>query len=191
MQIGESLGLRGPFGASWPVDECRGRDVIIVAGGIGLAPLRPALRGIAARRWEFGRVTLIHGARSPQSLLFPAECEAWTEQGIDVQTTVDRAGVDWRGNIGVATLLLDRLQPLEAARTAVWMCGPEVMMRYAVRSALWRGLVPGQIYVSLERNMQCAVGLCGHCQLGPEFICKDGPVFRYDRVAPYLRVENF
>jgi NAD(P)H-flavin reductase len=190
LQVGETLGVRGPFGTAWPLDAARGQDIVLIAGGIGLAPLRPAIERIAASPADYGRVTLVHGARSPESLLFARDYAAWNAAGVRVETTVDRPARGWTGNIGVATLILDRLHPFDAPRATIWMCGPEVMMRYAARSALYRGVPPGRIYVSLERNMQCAVGLCGHCQLGPAFICKDGPVFRYDRVSPFLRVEN-
>jgi NAD(P)H-flavin reductase len=188
--VGGQLGLRGPFGTSWPIEECHGKDVILVAGGIGLAPLRPAVEQLLAQRSEFGRVTLIYGARSPDTLLYTSQFADWISRGLNLQITVDRATTDWSGNIGVVPLLVDRLRPLTPANSIILTCGPEVMMRYTVRSALERGMNSTQIYLSLERNMQCAVGLCGHCQLGPAFICKDGPVFRHDKIVPYLRVEN-
>lgn len=190
MGLGVTLGLRGPFGTAWPLDECRGRDVLLVAGGIGLAPLRPAIEHLLANRAQYGRVTLIYGARSPDLLLYTSQYQNWRQDGLTISTTVDRALQGWQGNIGVVPLLLDRLRPLEVAKTTVMMCGPEVMMRYAARSLYNRGLRANQIYASLERNMQCAVGHCGHCQLGPAFICRNGPVFRYDTIEPYLRVEN-
>jgi NAD(P)H-flavin reductase len=188
--VGGQLGLRGPYGTSWPLDACAGADVVLAAGGIGLAPLRSAIAEILAQRPRYGRVTLIYGARTPVSLLYTGQYADWDAGGIRVQTTVDRATSDWQGNIGVVPLLLDRLRSLQPENTIVLACGPEVMMRYAIRSAFERGIQPAQIFLSLERNMQCAVGLCGHCQLGPTFICKDGPVFRHDRIAPYLRMED-
>jgi NAD(P)H-flavin reductase len=186
---GACLGLRGPYGSSWPVNDCAGRDVVLVAGGIGLAPLRPAIRYLLNARQRYGRLTLLYGARTPDTLLYQSEFDAWTDQGLHVVTTVDRSTPGWLGNVGVVTLLLDRLRPLVAEQSAMLVCGPDVMMRYVVRSALARGIGSRQIWLSLERNMQCAVGLCGHCQLGPEFVCKDGPVFRHDVIAPYLGVE--
>lgn len=183
------LGLRGPFGTAWPLDDFPGADFIVLAGGIGLAPLRPAIEYLLEHRDDYGRLTLIYGARSPDSILFARQFADWMARGMQVQVTVDRATPEWTGNIGVVPLLFDRLRPLVVAQSVVLTCGPEVMMRYAARSALERGLTPEQIYVSLERNMQCAVGLCGHCQLGPAFICRDGPIFRYDRMAPYLAIE--
>lgn len=189
MKRGDTLGLRGPFGTAWPVDLGHGGDVVLVAGGIGLAPLRPAIYDLLANRESYRTLTLLCGARSPETLLFPAEYAAWRERGMAVQVTVDRAGVDWSGNVGVVPLLLDRLPLADPARTLVLMCGPEVMMRYSARSARDRGIPVENIWLTAERNMQCAVGLCGHCQWGPEFVCKDGPVFRYDRVERFLSVE--
>jgi len=186
---GGCLGLRGPFGTAWPLDECRGADVILLAGGIGLAPLRPAVEYLLAQRENYGRLTLIYGARTPGTLLYTRQFADWSARGMQVQVTVDRATPDWTGNIGVVPLLLDRLRPLVPADSVILTCGPEVMMRYAVRGAFERGMRAEQIYLSLERNMQCAVGLCGHCQLGPAFICRDGPIFRHDRIAPFLGIE--
>ncbi len=190
MQVGETLGLRGPFGTSWPMVDCIGRDVILVSGGIGLAPLRPAIYTFLQRRRQFGRLNLLYGARSPDALLYEREHEEWSRAGMIVQTTVDRSAPGWVGNVGVVTLLLERLRSFDPRNTVLLCCGPEVMMKFTVMTALHRGLAPEQIWISMERNMQCAVGLCGHCQLGPEFICKDGPVFRYDRIAPFVEVEG-
>lgn len=189
-QIGDTLGVRGPFGQGWPIEEWCGEDVILVAGGIGLAPLRPVIYELLRRRADFGRITLIYGARTPETLLYPTEYAAWEQGGIAILTTVDRAAPDWSGRLGVVTLLLDRLLLQRSARTHVAMCGPEVMMRYTAISARKRGIPDEHQWVSLERNMQCAAGLCGHCQLGPMFVCKDGPVFRLDRVRPLLAVEG-
>ena len=189
-KAGDTLGLRAPFGSAWPLDECRGGDLVIVAGGLGLPPLRPAIYEVLKNRGDFGRVTLIYGSRTPDTLIYAREYSDWTSRGIDVQTTVDQADLDWKGNVGVVPLLLDRLQPLAADRTVVLTCGPEVMMRYTVRSAAKRGIQIEHVWASTERNMQCAIGLCGHCQFGPEFICKNGPVFRYDRIEPWLNIEG-
>ena len=175
---------------SWPIDQCVGRDVILVAGGIGLAPLRPAIYQIIDHRADFGHVTVIHGSRTPGGLLYVREYDQWRAGGLDVETTVDRASPDWHGNVGVATLLLDRMPLPRPDQTTVLVCGPEVMMHFASKSALGRGIPANAMWLSSERNMQCAVGLCGHCQLGPAFVCKDGPVFRYDRLAPFLQVEG-
>jgi NAD(P)H-flavin reductase len=187
---GGTLALRGPYGSSWPLEECAGADVILVAGGIGLAPLRPALYSCLENCKRFGRISLLYGARAPDMLLYTREYDAWTDRRLDVYTTVDRFQPGWSGNVGVVTLLVDRLRPLSPGNSVLFLCGPEVMMRYSVRSALERGLRKDQIWVSLERNMQCAVGLCGHCQLGPAFVCKDGPIFRYDKIEAFLDVEG-
>ena len=188
LRMGDTLGLRGPFGSSWPLELCDGNDVVLVAGGLGLPPLRPVIQQLARHRQNYGRVTLIYGSRTPDTLIYAGQYDDWSNAQIDVQTTVDRADLNWTGNVGVVPLLLDRLQPLAPERTIVFTCGPEVMMRYTVRSAVARGIPLERVWISTERNMQCAIGLCGHCQLGPEFICKDGPVFRYDRIAPWLAV---
>lgn len=190
MQVGETLGLRGPFGSSWPLTECVGRDVVLVCGGIGLPPLRPAIYTMLRDRSKFRRITLMCGARSPETLLYTREFEAWSRQGLEIQTTVDRHAPGWQGNVGVVTQLLEQSTSFEPSNTTLFCCGPEVMMRFTVRAAQRRGMSTSQVWVSTERNMQCAVGLCGHCQLGPAFICKDGPVFRYDKIAPFLAVEG-
>ena len=188
--VGGSLGLRGPYGTPWPLAQCVGADVVLVAGGLGMAPLRPVVYQLLADRGRFGRIELLLGARMPDGLLFAREFPAWQAGSLQVQTTVDRYETGWPGNVGPVPLLLERLTPLEPANTQLLICGPEVMMQYTVRAALQRGLKKGQIWLSLERNMQCAVGMCGHCQLGPAFICKDGPVFRYDKIEPFLQVQH-
>lgn len=188
--VGGSLGLRGPFGSCWPLDQAIGKDLILVAGGIGLPPLRPVIYEIAARRDEFASVAVLYGARTPDTLLYQAEYDAWRKAGIDLHLTADMSGTGWNGAVGVVPLLLDRLPLADAARTQVWMCGPEVMLKYTVKSALRRGIHTGNLWLSMERNMQCAIGLCGHCQLGPEFVCRNGPVFPWNRMAPYLDVKG-
>lgn len=190
LEPGDTLGLRGPFGTSWPVADCEGRDVVLVTGGIGLAPIRPVIYSLLHQPEKYGKVYLLHGGRSPSTLLYAGEYNDWMEHGLNVQTTVDRAEPGWNGNVGVVTLLMERLRGIDPANTILLSCGPDVMMRFAVKTALGLGIAAERIWVSLERNMQCAVGLCGHCQLGPEFICKDGPVFRLDRIAPFVNVEG-
>lgn len=189
LKVGDTLGLRGPFGSAWPLDLCEAADLVIVAGGLGLPPLRPVIYDVIEHRQRYGKVTLIYGSRTADTLIYTREFDDWSRHGVDVQTTVDRADLGWTGNIGVVPLLVDRLQPFAPERAIVLTCGPEVMMRFTVRSAVSRGMRTERIWASMERNMQCAIGLCGHCQFGPEFICKDGPVFRYDRIEPWLKVE--
>ena len=190
LKPGDTLGLRGPFGTGWPVDQPHGKDLIVVAGGLGLAPLRPLIYHVIHHRNHFDRVWLICGARTPDGLLYIREHDLWRQSGINVLLTVDRATAGWTGHIGVVTLLIDRLQLPRPNQTQLVACGPEVMMKYAAVSGRRLGVDEKQIWVSLERNMQCAAGLCGHCQLGPEFICKDGPVLRYDQIRQYLFVEQ-
>jgi NAD(P)H-flavin reductase len=163
--------------------EAAGQDVLVVAGGLGLAPLRPVVYEVLRRRAEFRHVAVLYGARSPEDVLYRRELERWRGRfDLRVLVTVDRAGPEWRGRTGVVTALFDALQ-LDPAGTVAMICGPEVMMRFTVRELTARGLAEERIYVSLERNMKCAVGLCGHCQYGPFFVCQDGPVHRVDRVA--------
>jgi len=180
------VGLRGPYGHGWPLANAKGGDLLIVAGGLGLAPLRAAVYSVLRHRAEFRDVALVVGARTPQDLIFRAELEQWArEDRIQVLVTVDRAGTDWEGPVGVVPSLL-RQARFEPERTLAFVCGPEVMMRFTERELARLGVGPAQLYLALERNMKCAVGLCGRCQLGPAFLCKDGPVLRYDRVLPFF-----
>lgn len=183
---GVSVGVRGPFGTSWPVEAARGRDVIIMAGGIGLAPLRPAIYRVLRNRSEYGRLIILYGTRRPRDLLFRKELSAWGRQPeTQVLTTVDSGGQEWRGHVGVVTTLF-RYARLQPAQSVAMVCGPEIMMRFAARELQVQGVASSDIYLSMERNMKCAVGFCGHCQWGPHFICKDGPVFPYSRIRPLL-----
>jgi NAD(P)H-flavin reductase len=185
---GATVGLRGPYGTAWPVDRALGHDLVIVAGGIGLAPLRPAVYHALAHRGQYGRVVLLYGARSPKDILYPRELREWRGRfDVEVEVTVDRATADWQGSVGVVTRLVDR-SPFDPASAVAFLCGPEVMIRFGVMALARRGIPDGRLFVSLERNMKCAVGLCGHCQLGPYFVCRDGPVFAYDRVRDLLRI---
>ena len=185
-QPGESIGVRGPFGTPWPMKEARGKSVLIVAGGIGLAPLRPAIYHILRHRGDYNRLMILYGARSPRDILYKKELAAWSLLP-DTQSlvTVDYGGVSWRGHVGVVTTLFKsiRTQPTE---TIALLCGPEIMMRYASRELQSRGIPKQQIYLSMERNMKCAAGFCGHCQLGPFFVCKDGPVFSCAAIEPWM-----
>lgn len=189
-RVGGSLLVRGPFGSSWPLEECGEEPMVIVAGGIGLAPLRDAIDSLLERRPRSSTTTLIYGARSPDLLLYQQQYSDWQRRGLNLYVTVDHAPLSWNGCIGVVTIVLDRVLAQFSHPPRVLSCGPEVMMRYVARTALQRGVPAERIWLSLERNMQCAVGFCGHCQLGPAFICKDGPVLRYDVIAPYLDVEQ-
>jgi NAD(P)H-flavin reductase len=185
-RVGDSVGVRGPFGAGWPTAAARGRDVIVVAGGIGLAPLRPLIYQVLQNRKDYGRLVILYGARSPRDLLYRKELATWARnRDIQVLVTVDYGGLGWRGHVGVVTTLF-KYARLEPARSIAMVCGPEIMMRFVTRELETQGLSRDDIYLSMERNMKCAVGFCGHCQYGPHFICKDGPVFRYEQMRPLL-----
>jgi NAD(P)H-flavin reductase len=187
---GEVVGVRGPYGVGWPLDRAQGRDVILLAGGLGLAPLRPALYALFAERARYGRIEIILGARTPADLLYYPELQQWRARtDARLQVTVDSAGREWYGDVGVATARLPDAR-FDPDRTVAFVCGPEIMMRLSAQALEARGVPPEAIYLSMERNMKCAIGQCGHCQLGPEFVCRDGPVLPWARLGPYLRVRE-
>jgi NAD(P)H-flavin reductase len=180
------LGVRGPFGTDWGLESAVGNDVVIVAGGVGLAPLRPVVLGALRRRGEYGRVVLVAGARSPGEFLFRAQLADWVARpDLDVQLTVDSPAAGWDGPVGFVTEPLGRLE-VDPATTIAFVCGPEPMMRFSANVLLDKGVSPDRIRVSLERNMQCGIGVCGHCQLGPLLVCRDGPVVDYVTAEPLL-----
>jgi NAD(P)H-flavin reductase len=187
LRRGDMLGVRGPFGSCWPIEQAAGHDVVLIAGGIGLAPLRGALSQLLRRRNKPGKVVLLYGVRTPEDMLYRHELERWRSAGLQIFATADRATGSWPGHVGVVTALIPRA-PFDPVNTVAMVCGPEVMMRYTVLELQKRGISEKSIFLSMERNMKCAVGFCGHCQFGPEFICKDGPVFRYDRVKKWLEI---
>jgi NAD(P)H-flavin reductase len=183
LKPGDTIGVRGPFGNHWPVAEEDGRDFVVVAGGIGLAPLRPVLYHLMAQRERYRNIVLLYGARSPEEILYKRELERWRGKfDLEVQVTVDRGSSGWRGNVGVVTPLIARA-PFNPSNTVALLCGPEIMVRFAAMELQKRGVAPERTYLSMERNMKCALGYCGHCQYGPMFVCKDGPVFRLDLIA--------
>ena len=187
LEPGGLLGVRGPYGTSWPIEGAEGRDIVVVAGGIGLAPLRPVIYHVLAHRERYRRLVIAYGGRSPAELLYTEELERWRGRfDVELDVTVDAAGADWRGRVGVVPTLVPRAQ-LEAARTTAFVCGPEVMLRFTAAALRDAGLPDEAIHVSLERSMKCAVGHCGHCQLREFFVCKEGPVFSYDRVRTLIR----
>jgi NAD(P)H-flavin reductase len=190
LEPGAMIGVRGPFGTSWPVTTAEGSDVVIIAGGLGIAPLRPAIYGILANRRRYGHVVILVGSRNPKDLLYRLELEEWRRRlDIDIEVTVDHADADWRGNVGVVPGLIPRAA-FDPEETVALVCGPEVMMRFTVSALRDAGVASERIYLSMERNMKCAVGLCGHCQFGPAFICKDGPVMRYDKIGEIFAVRE-
>jgi len=190
MERDDTIGLRGPYGSHWPVEESTGADIVFVAGGIGLAPLRPALYQVLASRRTYGKVVLLYGTRTPADILFRNEVEEWRSRfDLQVLVTVDRGDPDWLGEVGVVTRLLRQAQ-FDPGSAVAMICGPEIMMRFTIVELQDRGISPDSLFVSLERNMKCGIGLCGHCQLGPTFICKDGPVYRYDLAKRLLSIRE-
>jgi len=186
LRRGGLVGVRGPFGTSWPVEEAKGRDVVIVTGGIGLPPLRPSVYQLLSKKQEYGKLVLLYGARTPEDIVYGQEIEQWRKRSdIAVDVTVDRATGQWRGNVGVVTTLIPKAT-FDPANTIAMIVGPEIMMRFTIAELQRRGLRDESIHISMERNMKCGFGFCGHCQFGPFFVCKDGPVFRYDRVKPFF-----
>jgi len=186
---GEVLGVRGPFGRPWPMGEIEGADVLVVAGGIGLAPLRPAILALLARRERYGRLLLLYGGRSPEQLLYTGELQEWAARGLDVSVTVDSAGPEWIGHVGVVPRLVHgaRFDPSSAVAL---LCGPEVMMRFTAAALAQAGVGSDRVHASMERNMQCGIGHCGHCQLGPTLVCRDGPVYRWSELEPWLAIRE-
>jgi len=187
---GAAVGLRGPFGTSWPVEAAEGSDVVFVAGGLGLAPLRPAIYAVLASRERYRRIVILFGCRDPNEMLYRHELELWRQHlDVAVEVTVDQARADWHGNVGVVPPLIGRAG-FDPPSTFAFVCGPEVMMRFTASALLAQDVPAERIYLSMERNMKCAIGLCGHCQFGPSFICKDGPVMRLDRIAGILAMRE-
>lgn len=179
LKVGDTLGVRGPYGSSWPVEKAIGCDVVIVAGGIGLAPLRPVIYYILSQREKYGKVVLLYGTRTPEDILFRKDLEKWRGRfDLETHLTVDRATGSWHGNVGVVTTLIGRA-PFDPLNCIAMVCGPEIMMRFTVLELQKRGVEDDKIFISMERNMKCGIGLCGHCQLGPTFVCKEGPVYTY------------
>ncbi len=190
LKVGDTVGVRGPFGSHWPVAEAAGQDIIIMTGGLGLPPLRPVIYHILNHREQFGKVYLLYGARTPLDMVFRSELEAWhSEKNIEVLLTVDKAQGQWAGNIGVVPNLLNQVE-VDLNNVCAMMCGPEVMMHFARLALNKMGVKDEQVYVSMERNMKCAIGHCGHCQWGPHFICKDGPIFRFDHISDLFAVHE-
>jgi NAD(P)H-flavin reductase len=182
LRAGHMIGLRGPFGRGWPIQEAEGHDIVVVTGGIGLAPLRPLIYHVLTNRHRYGRLVLLYGARTANDILYEKQLESWRSRfDMDVYITVDRATADWRGHVGVVTQLIPFV-PFDPYNSTAFICGPEIMMKYTINALAKRSLPSDRTYVSMERNMKCAIGYCGHCQYGSEFICKDGPVFRFDEI---------
>lgn len=187
LKTGDMIGVRGPFGTAWPVEHAQGNDVVIIAGGIGLAPLRPVIYQILADRRKYGKFILLYGTRTPSDILYRKELESWRSRlDMEVHVTVDRASTNWQGNVGVVTTLIPKAG-FDPQHTTAMVCGPEIMMRYVALELQKRGVPMGSVHASMERNMKCGIGLCGHCQMGSTFICKDGPVYPYDKIRELLQ----
>ena len=188
LKTGDVLGIRGPYGTAWPMAESEGNDVIVVAGGLGLAPLRPAIYRLFVQRERYRRIVVLYGTRSPADILFRREIERWRQRlDVAVEVTVDHADSVWHGEVGVVTKLVGRAA-FDPSHTIGLVCGPEMMMRFTATALEGAGVAPERIFLSLERNMKCAIGHCGHCQLGPILLCRDGPVLRFDRIRSMLTV---
>lgn len=190
LKAGDILGLRGPFGTCWPLDVAEGMDLVFVAGGIGLAPLRPAIYAAMNNRGRYGNIAVLYGARTPEDMLFTKEVARWKSRfDIDVHVTVDRATGNWQGRVGLVTNLIAS-GGFDPNNAVAYTCGPEIMMVYVAKTLRARGIPEDRIYLSMERNMKCGVGLCGHCQWGTSFVCRDGPVFRYDQIVEKLNIQE-
>lgn len=187
---GDVIGVRGPFGSAWPVKAVEGSDVVIIAGGVGLAPLRPAIHHVLANRSKYGRFVILYGARTPHDIMFTSELRKWRGRfDTQVNVTVDHAAGDWAGNVGAVTKLIPRAV-FDPRHAAIFVCGPEIMMRFTIAELDGLGVAKNSIYVSMERNMKCAVGICGHCQFGEYFVCRDGPVFPYGKIEALFKVRE-
>jgi NAD(P)H-flavin reductase len=190
LELGDYVGVRGPFGTAWPMEAAEGKDLVIVAGGIGIAPVRPAIYEALNQRERFDQFVLLYGARTPSDLVYQGEVKDWRSRfDAVVDVSVDSAGSDYRGSVGVVTRLIPNA-PFDPDNAIAFVIGPEIMMRFTVTELRNRGVPRDQIYISMERNMQCAVGFCGHCQFGNLFVCHDGAVFNYDAVRSYLPVKE-
>ncbi|GGY33459.1 oxidoreductase [Streptomyces djakartensis] len=191
LRPGSQVGLRGPFGTGWGLERAAGQDIVVVTGGIGLAPLRPLVLAALAARRAYGRLNLLVGSRTPEDLLYADRIRAWVDSHgpLHCQVTVDRPSPAWWGHVGLVTTLLNSAL-FTPENTTAYVCGPEPMIRATARDLLHRGVRPERIRVSLERNMRCATGHCGHCQLGGVLMCLDGPVIGWDRVESLLAVRE-
>lgn len=188
LRAGDRVGVRGPYGKPWPVEAALDRHLLVVAGGLGLAPTRPILHWALRNRERIKGLHLLYGARTPDAVLYPAQLLGWSGAAdMTVKVTVDRHSADWSGHVGVVTELVPSL-PFDPAEGTAMICGPEVMMRFSLQALQGWGLAPERMYVSMERSMKCGVGWCGHCQLGPYLLCRDGPVFSAPQMTPLLGV---
>jgi len=190
LRAGDSIGLRGPFGKQWPLEGASGKQLLVIAGGLGLPPLRPVIEEARSEPRRFDGVKIIYGARTPDDLIYKSEYEKWSNsEGCEFLLTVDRGDKGWTGNVGVVTTLFKKAG-IRPGQAVAFVCGPELMIKFSIIELTKMGVSPESIFVSMERNMSCGVGTCGHCQMGPLFICRDGPVFAYTRVMKYFPGEG-
>ena len=188
LNVGEQIGVRGPFGTIWSEDAAEGKDVLIIMGGVGFAPLKPLIESFSRNRDRINHFNILYGTRSPENIIFHKDVIALqSNPDINFQITVDHAYSSWQGNVGVVTTLMNKAD-FDPENTIAYVCGPEIMMRYAATSCLSAQIPEENIYLSMERNMKCATGFCGHCQFGPYFVCKDGAVFKYPQIKPFLNI---
>jgi len=186
LRPGDKLGLRGPFGKPWPMKEAYGMQLVVVAGGLGLPPLRPVILEAIRKPESFEGVKILYGARTPSDLIFQSEFPAWEKaKGCEFFVTVDRGDAKWKGNVGVVTTLFPGAG-IKPSQAVAFVCGPELMIKFVILELVKIGVPKERIFVSMERNMKCGVGTCGHCQLGPNFICKDGPIFAYPQIERFF-----
>jgi NAD(P)H-flavin reductase len=187
---GDVIGLRGPYGSAWPLREAEGKRVIIVTGGLGCAPVVSVINYIIQRRASYGRLQILHGVKTPKDLLYRERFRAWRQiPDTEVYLTVDHPDRQWRYSVGMVTNLFSQIE-IDPENSIAMMCGPEIMMRYAARDLMRHGLPADQIYISMERNMKCAIAFCGHCQFGPTFVCREGPVYRFDRIQKWFETRE-
>ena len=192
LKEGDSLGLRGPFGQGWPIKQLEGKDVLVITGGIAVAPVVAAVNEIIRKRHRYGRLTILQGVTHDLGHIFNNKYQEWSlAPNTEVHITSMEAGAGWRYRKGLVTALVEDLQLADTAHTYALMCGPQAMMQATIEVLKRKGLEEEYLYVSLERNMQCGLGHCGHCQLGEKFICKDGPVFTYAEIKQALVLEAF
>lgn len=190
LKAGDTIGIRGPFGSTWPLHEAEGKDLLFISGGVGLAPLRPAIYDALAVRDHYKNIAILYGARTPEDILFGDELLQWKARfDLDVQVTVDRATGDWQGRVGFVTDIV-AAGGFDPANAVAMICGPEMMMQNVVNTLSKRGMPDDAIWMSMERNMKCGVGFCGHCQWGTSFVCRDGPVYRYDQIADAFNISE-
>lgn len=186
LDVGQQVGIRGPFGSSWPIESCKNKNVVLIAGGIGIAPLRPMIHHLLNYRKDYGEIALLYGAREPADIVFMEELKQWKEQlGGRVYITVDVANENWKGNVGVVTKLISHI-PFSLKNSTALLCGPEIMLRFSAGELLQKEIDASDIYLAMERNMKCAIGHCGRCQYLSNFICKDGSILPYEKVKPFF-----